>query len=370
MEGKNSKPKYGLKEVQIRLKVKEGDSLYSMERIDRPERAIKLLADFMKDLDRECIYVINFDTKMHPISFNMAGMGGINYAPTDPGNIFKSAILTNAANIMVLHVHPSGDYTPSEVDIEMTKRVVLAGAVMGIPVQDHLIVAGGTGDFISIRETRPDIFAEPNRLAENRQELLSGLPMAVAEPSAATEQNTHQASPTIYNEVLELINRQQELMRTAPEAWQLATESVSMAMASTGQEMKPNDYETQTAIADAARKILDNDTEKITTSLADIGKASQDIAVAKTVLTLIARIAKYDGEWEPAPEEMEQIFNASAEPKQQEVQPQKEAETPKKGKSSSFAEELNEKSKEAAMLNAARTGIQQPQRQQQTALGL
>ncbi len=73
-------------------------------------------------------------------------------------NVFKSEILSNASSIMLLHNHPSGSLNPSNDDIEFTRRVIEAGAIMNITVIDHLIVAGGISELVSIREEKPEIF--------------------------------------------------------------------------------------------------------------------------------------------------------------------------------------------------------------------
>lgn len=335
-----NKERYSLKEVCIRLKVKEGDSLYSTEKIDCPDKAVKLLADFMKDLDRECVYVLNFDKKMHPISFNMAAMGGINYAAIEPANIFKSAILSNAGNIMILHVHPSGDFTPSKSDMEMTQMITLAGSVMGIPIQDHLIVAGGTGKFISLRETHPELFEAQAKVAESRA-LVSESPMAVAEPQPA------QSSAAIYNEVMSLIEHQKDIMTKAPEAWKLANEIAGIAFASANRQLDLHEYDTQRMITDTADKIRNNDIGSIISTLGDIGEKSPEIALVKTVLDLVVRLGSYDSGWEKAPEEVDKIF------------------TKTEAKETSFADKLKAKSTESAMINAGRRedrheAIQQP----------
>ena len=74
----------------------------------------------------------------------------------------KSAILSNAASIMLAHNHPSGDCTPSRQDYELTARLAEAGKLLEIPVLDHLIL-GGDGDRYSFREHNPELFSGPYR---------------------------------------------------------------------------------------------------------------------------------------------------------------------------------------------------------------
>ena len=150
--------KYELKQVQVRLRLSEAEPLYSTESITSPEIAAKVMAGALAEMDREYCCVVNLDGSNHPINFNIVSIGDINHAYVPVQNIFKSAILSNASSIMLLHNHPSGSLNPSKDDIELTRRVIEAGAIMNIPVIDHLIVAGGTAELVSIREEKPEIF--------------------------------------------------------------------------------------------------------------------------------------------------------------------------------------------------------------------
>ena len=67
-----------------------------------------------------------------------------------PREVFKTAILSNAASIMAFHNHPSGDSRPSDEDIRLTKLFVSAGQFMGIPVLDHIVI--GDNEFTSLSE--------------------------------------------------------------------------------------------------------------------------------------------------------------------------------------------------------------------------
>ena len=150
--------KYELKQVQVRLRLSEAEPLYSTESITSPEIAAKVMAGALAEMDREYCCVVNLDGSNHPINFNIVSIGDINHAYVPVQNIFKSAILSNASSIMLLHNHPSGSLNPSKDDIELTRRVIEAGAIMNIPVIDHLIVIGGTAELVSIREEKPEIF--------------------------------------------------------------------------------------------------------------------------------------------------------------------------------------------------------------------
>ena len=241
---KKGKP-YKFKQVEIRLKVKEGQPLYSTEPVNCPEAAVKLLADYMKDMDRECVYVLNFDNAMRPLSFHLTSMGGSNYAPVDPANIFKSAMLTNASYIMVMHVHPSGSLKPSRADIESTEKISLIGCFLHIPVRDHLIVSGGSGEYISLKAEYPQIFHElkdptegmhsetvikPEEIQNKQSSSEKGVAAPEAEQpprkessSPAEGQSTLKEPPSSYNPLALTYDQRERLFeQEAPEALELA----------------------------------------------------------------------------------------------------------------------------------------------------
>lgn len=86
-------------------------------------------------------------------------IGDIDQAQIPIQNVFKSAILSNAKSVLALHCHPSGSLEPSHADLEVTKRMVEAGRIIGIPVTDHIIVAGGVDcRHTSIRKSNPEVF--------------------------------------------------------------------------------------------------------------------------------------------------------------------------------------------------------------------
>lgn len=151
--------KYELKQVQVRLRLAEVEPLYSDEAITDSDKAVNVMAKALAEMDREYVCVVNLDTKRHPINFNIVSIGDIDQAQIPIQNVFKSAILSNAKSVLALHSHPSGSLDPSRPDLEVTKRMVEAGRLIGIPVTDHIIVAGATGLHTSIRSTNPELFS-------------------------------------------------------------------------------------------------------------------------------------------------------------------------------------------------------------------
>lgn len=103
----------------------------------------------MHERDREVFSVIALNTKGHIIGVNDASIGDLFSAIMHPREILKYAILSNAAAIICIHNHPSGDSTPSQEDINATKRIRDAGEVIGIKLLDHLVI--GYDNYISMK---------------------------------------------------------------------------------------------------------------------------------------------------------------------------------------------------------------------------
>jgi DNA repair protein RadC len=92
------------------------------------------------EADREKFVVVCLDTKNQPTAINVCHVGSLNASIVHPREVMKAAVLSNSASIIVAHNHLSGHCEPSREDIEVTKRLVEAGRIVGIDVLDHLIV--------------------------------------------------------------------------------------------------------------------------------------------------------------------------------------------------------------------------------------
>ncbi len=158
IEGQQSLSDYQLRQVDVRLVLKEGSPLYSTRAMNGPEQAVEVMREAMKDLDREMVCVVNMDNKLRPINYHVVSIGGISESLVPVQNVFKSGILSNAGNVMLLHNHPSGEVEPSREDQIVTKRLTEAGKLMNIPVLDHIVIGGGSGRIYSFREHQPKLF--------------------------------------------------------------------------------------------------------------------------------------------------------------------------------------------------------------------
>ena len=150
------KKKVSLVRVQT---VKERTYTYDFRKVNSPQSAKALFEklEFFVNSDREMFLVASLNTKNEPTQIEVISVGSLNASIVHPREVFKSAIISNAASIICAHNHPSGDLTPSKEDIEVTKRLVEAGKLLGIDVLDHIIM-NDEGEYKSIREIHPHIF--------------------------------------------------------------------------------------------------------------------------------------------------------------------------------------------------------------------
>ena len=163
---------YKLHEVCIRLA--EGTTLYSTEPMSTPDRAVDVMRKELSQYDREVLCVVNLNSRLKPINFNIVSIGTINQSLADISNIFKSCLLSNASGLLLMHNHPSGDPTPSHEDIALTKRVIAAGKLMGVSCLDHVIIGGQNGATYSMREEKIVDFDPANYglVAENGERIM------------------------------------------------------------------------------------------------------------------------------------------------------------------------------------------------------
>lgn len=134
--------------VSIKQVVRESE--FEITKIKSPEDAAAAIMKEIGDEDREIFFVVCLNTKNDVVAIHRASVGNLNSAIIHPREVFKAAILNNAASIIVSHQHPSFDPTPSREDVEVTKRLVEAGKILGIEVLDHLVI-GGT-KYVSLKE--------------------------------------------------------------------------------------------------------------------------------------------------------------------------------------------------------------------------
>ncbi len=140
----------GLQIVRVRLA--DAGIIPGAYKVSSPDEAARLIAKELSMSDREVVGVMNLTNAGDVINFHIVSMGTLSTSLIHPREAFKASILSNAASIIMFHNHPSGNTKPSQEDIDVTERMVKAGNLLGISVLDHVIVAGHTAEYYSMRE--------------------------------------------------------------------------------------------------------------------------------------------------------------------------------------------------------------------------
>lgn len=133
--------------------VKEKGAMYDVQkRIKSPYDAYKAITEIAKVQEeaQEVFGILILNNKNKIVAAHEISRGTLNASMVHPREVFKPAVLHNAAAIICFHNHPSGDPEPSRDDIETTKRLVEAGKIMGIEILDHTIVSDD--GYVSLKE--------------------------------------------------------------------------------------------------------------------------------------------------------------------------------------------------------------------------
>lgn len=144
--------------------------ILSEKPIHSPTDIVELLGKHMCELDREVIGVINLRSDGTAINCNFVSMGALDQSIAHPREILKSSILSNAASMIMIHNHPSGRLNPSKEDTMLTDRMLRLCELVGIPLQDHVIVGGNNRSYFSFREKEMMTF-EHNRLKNDYRDI-------------------------------------------------------------------------------------------------------------------------------------------------------------------------------------------------------
>lgn len=123
-----------------------------------PEEIWKLMCDVFRlnDALEEYVYVLAFDTAMHLKGVFMISKGTQNYSVSGLREIFSRLLMIRAMSFIMVHNHPSGDVSPSDDDIKVTKKIRDAGELMEIKLLDHVIIGNNT--YMSMRENNTIAF--------------------------------------------------------------------------------------------------------------------------------------------------------------------------------------------------------------------
>ena len=153
---------FKLDRVAVRLVAEP--PLLSNEQLNNAGKVVQVLGEEIKQYDREVIGIINMHTDSKPINMTIASIGELNSALANPRELLKATILSNAAGIVMLHNHPSGNLVPSTKDILITDKLKMVCDLIDVELLDHIIVGRGR-EYFSFQEKN---ILPPNSIRLNR----------------------------------------------------------------------------------------------------------------------------------------------------------------------------------------------------------
>lgn len=145
------KPSLNIPIIHLQM-VRDKEIEYGSQHMNSPKKAADLIRKYLDGADCENLVVCAVDAKSKPVLIQTVGIGTVKSCLYSAVDVFKAAILSNAAGIILFHNHPSGEPEPSREDLRMTVRVKQAGELLGITLQDHIII--GEDSYYSFRGKR------------------------------------------------------------------------------------------------------------------------------------------------------------------------------------------------------------------------
>lgn len=129
---------------ELSRRIQSQSKLFSNKKITSPGDIAEIFIPLLRDEQKEKFIVVCLNSANRIIKQETISIGNLNSSVVHPREIFKVAIDSSSANIILIHNHPSGNPDPSNEDISITRKIVEAGKIMDILVFDHIITAGGT----------------------------------------------------------------------------------------------------------------------------------------------------------------------------------------------------------------------------------
>jgi len=112
-------------------------------RLASPAEAAAVVAPLLEGLDREHCLLLPLDTRLRLIAVTTVSVGTAGHTFMGPREVFRDALAAGASSVFIAHNHPSGDHAPSPEDRQVTRLLARAGALLGVPLVDHLVVGDG-----------------------------------------------------------------------------------------------------------------------------------------------------------------------------------------------------------------------------------
>ena len=135
--------------AELAKRLSKASAAHSL-RIDQPKTVADYYMEELRHVETEHTLLVMLDNKNRIINDSIISKGTVNSSLLSPREIFLMALQNKAVYILLLHNHPSGDPTPSKQDLTITKRIMEASKLIGIPLIDHIII--GDNKYISFRE--------------------------------------------------------------------------------------------------------------------------------------------------------------------------------------------------------------------------
>lgn len=129
------------------LTVKDIEAGYASKRFTSPNDIFHKFS-YLAQESKEYFMVLHLDGKNRIVCIDQVSVGSLNQSIVHPREVFKSALLSSAAAIILLHNHPSGDPAPSREDMEITRRLKEAGELIGVKILDHIIIGDRYASFV------------------------------------------------------------------------------------------------------------------------------------------------------------------------------------------------------------------------------
>jgi DNA repair protein RadC len=125
---------------------------YASRKFRSPGDVFKLFIDALRVSEEpvENVWVVAMNGRHEMLGYTAVSRGGMTQAPVHPRSVFQFLLNCNALAGIIVHNHPSGDPEPSDSDIDVTRRLVEAGKIMGIEIADHIVI--GEYGFVSLKE--------------------------------------------------------------------------------------------------------------------------------------------------------------------------------------------------------------------------
>lgn len=136
--------------IELGRRVYEDSKYNDLVKLTNPNTIINYFHSLFKDKKQEYFYVVYLDNQKNYIDKKLLFIGTVNYSLVHPREIFKEAYMLSASYIVCIHNHPSGNATPSDNDIELTKKIKMISDIHGIGLLDHVVI--GNNNYYSFYE--------------------------------------------------------------------------------------------------------------------------------------------------------------------------------------------------------------------------